>query len=194
VDELDARVAERTEQLQSALDRLKILAVTDALTGCHNRLAFTQRYPDAVSHAQRYGRSLSLVFCDVDRFKAINDEHGHPVGDEVLAAVGHCLRDALRASSDWVVRYGGEEFLLVLPETPLDQAIEVAERVRQHIEEQLKIALADGRRLYVTASLGVAEYRSGEGAEQLLTRADAQLYAAKQAGRNQVQPPLGVMA
>lgn len=192
VGELDARVAERTKQLQIALDKLKVLAITDPLTGCHNRLAFSQRFPEALAHAQRYGRPLSLVFCDVDRFKSINDNHGHPVGDQVLTAMGHCLRDALRASSDWVARYGGEEFVLVLPETPLSQAQDVAERLRQQIEQTVAVALPDGRTLRVTASLGVAEYRPGERGEDLLTRADEQLYAAKQAGRNQVQPPLAV--
>lgn len=194
VRELDARVAERTEQLQIALDKLKVLAITDPLTACHNRLAFSQKYPEALAHAERYGRPLSLVFCDVDRFKSINDNHGHPVGDQVLAAMGHCLRDALRASSDWVARYGGEEFVLVLPETPLSQAQDVAERLRQQIEQTLAVALPGGQALRVTASLGVAEYRPGERGEDLLTRADEQLYAAKQAGRNQVQPPLAVTA
>lgn len=194
VDELDARVEERTEQLQMALDKLKVLAITDVLTGCHNRLAFSEKYPEALAHAERYGRPLSLVFCDVDRFKGINDGHGHPIGDQVLSAMGQCLRDALRASSDWVARYGGEEFVLVLPETTLPQAQEVAERLRQQIEETLAVALPDGQALRVTASLGVAEYRSGERAEDLLTRADTQLYAAKQAGRNQVQPPVAVTA
>ncbi|WP_457417959.1 diguanylate cyclase [Roseateles sp. P5_E7] len=194
VRELDARVAERTEQLQTALDTLKTLSITDPLTGCHNRLAFSQKYPEALTHAERYGRPLSLVFCDVDRFKAINDNHGHPVGDKVLNALGRCLRDALRASSDWVARYGGEEFVMVLPETPLSQAQDVAERLRQQIEETLRVELSNGQLLRVTASLGVAEYRSGERGEDLLSRADEQLYVAKQAGRNQVQPPLAVTA
>ncbi len=194
VRELDARVADRTEQLQTALDKLKVLAITDPLTGCHNRLAFSQKYPEALAHAERYGRPLSLVFCDVDRFKSINDNHGHPVGDQVLAAMGHCLRDALRASSDWVARYGGEEFVLVLPETSLSQAQDVAERLRRQIEQTLLVTLPNGGALRVTASLGVAEYRPGERGEDLLTRADEQLYLAKQAGRNQVQPPLAVLA
>jgi len=194
VRELDARVAERTEQLQTALDTLKTLAITDPLTGCNNRLAFTQKYPEAITHAERYARPLSLVFCDVDRFKAINDNHGHPVGDKVLTAMGQCLRDALRASSDWVARYGGEEFVLVLPETPLAQAQDVAERLRQQIEQTLRVELSNGQLLRVTASLGVAEYRSGERGEDLLSRADEQLYVAKQAGRNRVQPPLAVAA
>jgi two-component system, cell cycle response regulator len=194
VRELDARVAERTEQLQVALDKLKVLAITDSLTGCHNRLAFDQKFPEAVAHAERYGRPLSLVFCDADRFKSINDNHGHPVGDQVLAAIGQYLRDALRASSDWVARYGGEEFLLVLPETPLSQAQDVAERLRLQIEQALVVALPDGKQLRVTASLGVAEYRGGERGEDLLRRADEQLYAAKQGGRNQVWPPLAVTA
>lgn len=194
VRELDARVAERTEQLQTALDTLKTLAVTDPLTGCHNRLAFSQKYPEAVAHAERYERPLSVVFCDVDRFKAVNDGHGHPAGDRVIAAVGQWLRGALRGSSDWVARYGGEEFVLVLPETPLAQALEVAERLRLQIAQSEGVALDGGQRLHITVSLGVAQWRPGESGEALLQRADEQLYAAKQAGRNQVQPPVQVMA
>ncbi|MBI3346328.1 MAG: diguanylate cyclase [Burkholderiales bacterium] len=162
VRELDARVAERTEQLQTALDTLKTLAVTDPLTGCHNRLAFTQKYPDALTHAERYARPLSIVFCDVDRFKAINDNHGHPAGDRVLAAMGQWLRTTLRGSSDWVARYGGEEFVLVLPETPLAQALEVAERLRVLVEQSEGVATEGGRQLHVTVSLGVAQWQAGE--------------------------------
>jgi two-component system, cell cycle response regulator len=194
VGELDARVAQRTEALQTALDALQTLSITDPLTGCDNRLAFTQKLPEALAHAERYGRPLSVVFCDVDRFKSINDNHGHPVGDRVLAAMGQCLRDSLRASSDWVARYGGEEFVLVLPETPLAQALDAAERLRQRIAQELRVELPGGQVLRVTASLGVAEHRAGESGESLLARADEQLYAAKQGGRNQVQPPVTLAA
>lgn len=194
VHELDARVAERTEQLQTALDTLKTLAVTDPLTGCPNRLAFTQKYPEAIRHAERYARPLSVVFCDVDRFKAVNDNHGHPAGDRVLSAMGRWLRSTLRESSDWVARYGGEEFVLVLPETPLPQALEVAERLRAQVEHSEGVEIEGGHQLHITISLGVAEWRVGESGESLLQRADEQLYAAKQAGRNRVSPALQVLA
>lgn len=193
VDELDDRVAERTGQLQRALDQLKVLAVTDPLTGCHNRLAFSQKFPEAVAHAQRYDRPLAVVFFDIDRFKAINDTHGHAVGDRVLAAAGRLLRETLRSSSDWVARYGGEEFVLVLPEAALEQAVDAAERLRQTVAQQLRVPLEGGAALQITASFGVAQWQPGETGEQLLERADAQLYAAKHAGRNRVMPPLAAL-
>ncbi|MDR7335655.1 diguanylate cyclase [Roseateles asaccharophilus] len=194
VDELDARVAERTEQLQRALEQLKILAVTDPLTGCHNRLAFSQKFPEAVAHAQRYERPLAVVFFDVDRFKVINDTHGHPIGDRVLADAGQLLRETLRSSSDWVARYGGEEFVLVLPEASLQQAVDAAERLRQMVEQDIRVPLDGGGSLQITASFGVAQWQRGETGEQLLERADAQLYAAKHAGRNRVMPAVAVIA
>ncbi len=189
VHTLDALVAQRTEALQSAHDTLKALAVTDALTGCHNRLSFTQRLPELLQHSQRYSRPLSVVFCDVDHFKSVNDRHGHGVGDRVLRAVGACLRDRLRGSSDWVARYGGEEFVVVLPETPLAEAQEAAERLRQAIAEDVRIDLPEQPAgLTVTASFGVAEWRPAEAWESLLDRADQCLYAAKRGGRNRVEP------
>lgn len=194
VDELDARVAERTEQLQRALEQLKILAVTDPLTGCHSRLAFSQKFPEAVAHAQRYERPLAVVFFDVDRFKVINDTHGHPVGDRVLAVAGQLLRETLRSSSDWVARYGGEEFVLVLPEASLQQAVDAAERLRQMVEQDIHVPLDGGGSLQITASFGAAQWQHGETGEQLLGRADAHLYAAKHAGRNRVMPAVAVTA
>lgn len=188
---LDAQVQERTAQLQAAMQQLSTLATTDALTGCHNRLSFTQRFPEELARAQRYGRPLSAIFCDVDHFKAVNDQYGHAVGDQVLAAVGRCLRDSSRSSGDWVVRYGGEEFVLVLPETPLVDALEAAERMRRCIEQQVRVPIAGGQTLQVTVSFGVAEHQAGanaESGEALLKRADAWLYTAKAQGRNQVQP------
>lgn len=194
VQQLDARVAERTVALEQALRELRELSSTDPLTGCRNRMAFNEAYAAALASAARYDRPLTVVICDVDRFKSINDRWGHLVGDRVLAAVGAILRQALRAGPDWVARYGGEEFVLVLPETPLSAALEAAERVRKLLAEEVCVPLDDGARLGVTASFGLAQWRPGETGEQLLARADAELYAAKHAGRDCVMPALALPA
>lgn len=186
---LDVKVAERTEALQQAHDLLKALASTDVLTGCSNRFSFSERFPLSVEHCRRYGRPLSVVFVDVDHFKAVNDRFGHAVGDKVLAAVGACLREGLRQSSDWVARYGGEEFVIVLAETPLAEAHEAAERMRRLIADELQVPLAGGAPLRVTASFGVAQLHEDDSVESLLARADGGLYAAKREGRNRVAVP-----
>jgi two-component system cell cycle response regulator len=186
---LDVKVAERTEALQQAHDLLKTLASTDVLTGCSNRFSFSERFPQSVEHCRRYGRPLSVVFVDVDHFKAVNDRFGHAVGDKVLAAVGAGLREGLRQNSDWVARYGGEEFVIVLAETPLAEAHEAAERMRRLIADEVQVPLAGDAPLRVTASFGVAQLREDDSVESLLARADEGLYAAKREGRNRVAVP-----
>ena len=151
-------------------------------------MLFNERFPAELARAQRYDRPLSIVFCDLDEFKSINDNHGHLVGDRVLTAFGTCLRNELRVEIDWVTRYGGEEFLVVLPETPLAGALEIAERLREAVAERVGVALDDGGLLRITASFGVAQQQAEENLEALLQRADQWLYAAKNGGRNQVQP------
>jgi diguanylate cyclase (GGDEF)-like protein len=186
---LDSKVLERTSQLEEALASLKALSSVDPLTGCFNRLTFNERLPTEMGRTKRYGRALSVIFCDADKFKFINDSYGHLVGDRVLALLGKCLRQELRAEVDWVARYGGEEFVLVLPETPLAAALEIAERLRQRVEQDVTLRLADGRQLHVTASFGVAQQQEQETMESLLHRADEWLYVAKNEGRNLVLPP-----
>jgi diguanylate cyclase (GGDEF)-like protein len=186
---LDSKVLERTSQLEEALASLKALSSVDPLTGCFNRLTFNERLPSEMGRTKRYGRALSVIFCDADKFKFINDSYGHLVGDRVLALLGKCLRQELRAEVDWVARYGGEEFVLVLPETPLAAALEIAERLRQRVEQDVTLRLADGRQLHVTASFGVAQQQEQETMESLLHRADEWLYVAKNEGRNLVLPP-----
>lgn len=189
ISNLDARVLERTSQLEAALSSLKTLSSIDPLSGCFNRLVFNERLPREMGRAQRYGRPLSVIFCDVDLFKSVNDNYGHLVGDRVLSTLGTCLRQELRAEIDWMARYGGEEFVVVLPETPLAAALETAERLRQRVAQEVKVSLVDGLELHLTASFGVAQQQDQETMESLLHRADEWLYAAKNGGRNQVQPP-----
>ena len=141
-----------------------------------------------MGRAKRYERPLSVIFCDLDKFKSINDNHGHLVGDRVLSTLGGCLRQELRGEIDWIARYGGEEFVVILPETPLAAALEIAERLRLRVEQDVTLPLADGLQLRVTASFGVAQQQDQESMESLLNRADEWLYVAKKAGRNLVLP------
>ena len=184
----DALVNERTLQLEQAMQTLKKLSITDGLTACYNRLLFNERMPAEIQRANRYERALSLVFCDIDYFKSVNDRYGHSVGDQVLIAFAECLNKELRAEIDWVVRYGGEEFIVVLPETNLSEAVDAAERMRDSVERQLELQLPDGNRLRITASFGVAQKEDNDTVESLVHRADDRLYFAKANGRNQVQP------
>ena len=190
ITSLDAQVLNRTRQLEQALSSLKIQSALDVLTGCFNRMLFNERFPAEMIRAQRYGRPLSVIFCDLDHFKTVNDTHGHLTGDRILSAMGACLRRELRTDIDWVTRYGGEEFVVVMPETPLAAACDIAERLRRDVMELVTVPLGDAPPLHVTASFGVAQQRSGESMEALVQRADEWLYAAKAGGRNQVQPAL----
>lgn len=185
IDSLDHQVEERTQQLEGALAEIRALLTHDALTGCYNRAFLSERLPQETARAQRSGQPLALVFCDIDHFKQINDEYGHLIGDEVLREAAARLRSQLRGDIDWVVRFGGEEFVVVLPDTGSDNARQVAERLRDAVATTLQ--LADGRRLQITASLGVAIWQPGECMDDWLKRADALLYRAKMHGRNRVE-------
>lgn len=183
---LDEQVARRTQQLNDALDTLKKMSTADALTGCFNRQHLNEAFPAEVQRAERYQHDLSVIFCDADHFKGINDTHGHLVGDAVLKALGGYLQESVRPDIDWVVRFGGEEFLIILPETSASDAVTVAERLRRQIEESLRLPLDGGGHLAFTVSMGVAQRLPGEKGDALIARADGALYAAKEAGRNKV--------
>jgi two-component system cell cycle response regulator len=183
---LDAMVAQRTQELQKALTSIKHFSQLDALTQCLNRGAFDAHLEQEVERAQRYARPFSLVFADIDYFKRINDTYGHVVGDQVLRTIAACLREGIRTDVDWIARYGGEEFVIVMPETDLAGAVVSTERLRLGIAQ--RPMTQEDPTLRVTASFGVAQYVPGEAVQTLIERADAQLYCAKQAGRNRTFP------
>ena len=169
-------------RLRTAVGELDRLARTDPLTSIYNRRQIAELLDAAIATAARHRQPLSVLMVDVDHFKDVNDSHGHNVGDGVLCAIADGLRDAIR-SGDFVGRWGGEEFFIILPHTEADGAALVAERVRRGVAETPVVV--DGDLLAMTVSVGVAEF-AGEHVDALVDRADAALYAAKAAGRNVV--------
>lgn len=160
-------------------------ARTDPLTGLNNRRAFQEQVKRLWQQCHRQKQPMAVVIVDLDNFKQINDTHGHQIGDQVLEATARQLQDALR-NGDVLARWGGEEFILFMPDTTVEAAVHVAERIRQRIESICQ-DFADNQPMALSASLGVADSRSGSGSlEKLIQEADKCLYSAKQMGRNQV--------
>ena len=185
------RILELERSLKAAVDEIHLLSITDPLTGIYNRGYINERLPQEIRRAHRYGRDLSLLLCDIDHFKKVNDTYGHLVGDAVLKSFGQCLLDSIRKQVDWTGRYGGEEFLVVLPETHLDGAIVLADRIRCAVEATA-IQTA-GQTVRITASFGVSCFSSKTceavvSPEALLQEADERLYQAKSQGRNRIEP------
>jgi two-component system cell cycle response regulator len=186
--ELLARVsaALRVKRLQDELRRrnaeLDVVSRTDVLTGLHNRRHLEESLRQLTSQARRYGQPFSIVMFDIDRFKGINDEYGHGPGDDVLRTIARRLQGSVR-ESDVIGRWGGEEFLALLPMTDLDGARTFAERIRAMID-WAEVVIDGVGTVHVTTSAGCA---AGTDMGELLLRADEALYAAKKAGRNAVR-------
>ena len=182
--ELEREVAER----QAAQARLVELATTDGLTGLKNRRYFMETASQEFERARRYQTPLSLLMLDADHFKSVNDRYGHHIGDEVLKALARNGRRQLR-EVDLFARLGGEEFAMLLPQTDLNAARTVAERVRQNIAAQP--VAAEENTVYFTISIGLAQLEaSTTSLDDLLRQADDALYQAKENGRNRVEPAL----
>lgn len=182
---LQEALAEREKELSEMNDKLLHMSLTDGLTGIDNRRALEQRLHDMFEHSYRLHEPISCVMCDIDHFKKVNDTYGHQVGDEVLKQFAAILKKEAR-EIDRVGRYGGEEFLLLLPGTVLDSAVTFAERLRQRVEEHT--FSYEGGALQRTMSCGVAAWPHPRvaDAEAMLRAADDALYVAKEVGRNRV--------
>lgn len=164
--------------------RLELLAATDPLTGLYNRRVFMERLDGELTRFRRYDRAATAILLDVDRFKAVNDTHGHEFGDQVLIGLARLLKDGVRDGVDLPARLGGEEFAVLLPDTTGDDGAVLAERLRAGFAA-LGFATPSGAEFY-SASFGVAELGPGDDVTSLLRRADEALYRAKGHGRNQV--------
>jgi diguanylate cyclase len=172
------------ESAQYAIEEQRKKAMYDSLTGMPNREAYQQRLEQEAQRIKRYGGKLSLMVCDVDLFKRINDAYGHLAGDKVLRIIAKSLQRNLR-STDFIARFGGEEFVALMPETSTNEAKIVAEKMRRRIEESPFNFKKEP--VQVTVSFGISEFAEGESAAEVFSRADKALYEAKNNGRNQVQ-------
>lgn len=183
--ELEAQVAERTRQLTEANEQLKHLSLTDDVTGLYNQRFLYQRVDEEFRRAARYDEALSVIMIDVDHFKEVNDHHDHLFGSRVLREIGQILLQGVRGV-DFVIRYGGDEFIILLPHTNLADAVAVGERLRSRIE---KVDFGDSSgTCHLTISLGVGSRLESDidSARSLLRAADMALYLAKSNGRNRL--------
>jgi diguanylate cyclase (GGDEF)-like protein len=186
IQSLQASLEQREKELSVANAQLLVMSSTDALTGVANRRSLEERLHDMWEHSQRLHEPLSLVMCDIDHFKHVNDDYGHQAGDAVLQQFAKLLQDEAR-EIDKVGRYGGEEFVLLLPGTVLDAAVTFAERIRERVEKYA-FTFEDGQSLHRTMSCGVASWPHPRVGDQdaLIKAADDALYVAKETGRNRV--------
>lgn len=184
------RILKLEQSLIKANEEIRLLSITDPLTGCYNRGYLNERFPQEMNRAKRYNHPLSVVLADIDHFKKVNDTRGHQAGDEVLKAFAHTISGQIRKKVDWVVRYGGEEFLIILPETGCEGAHAMAERLRSAVSD-MSIDM-DTSAINVTASFGGAsthfinKNKKAITMDEIINFADEQLYRSKNEGRNRV--------
>ena len=186
LDQMRGKLVEVSRELAAANQRLELLAHQDGLTGIANRRAFDSLIERYFAQAARQRTPLSVALCDVDHFKAYNDRYGHLAGDECLRRVGAAVGQSCRRGSDLAARYGGEEFALLLPDTPQEGALQVVEAARRAVAALAIPHEASGTAPVVTLSAGIATHAAerDKTAFDLIERADAALYRAKELGRN----------
>lgn len=187
-DEIERKLSDaraQVDSLRDALEETRELSARDALTKAYSRRHFDESLAELVRKAQKYDKALSLIIADIDHFKAINDRFGHPVGDDVLRKFSELLIANTKGHDD-VARYGGEEFAILLPETAIEAAANLAEQIRRKLERKEWLVKGGASTGAVTASFGVAELEGDENGDDLVRRADAKLYQSKSAGRNKV--------
>lgn len=184
------RILTLEKKLRTANEEIRILSITDPLTGCYNRAYLSEHLQKEVNRTKRYKHSLALILCDIDFFKKVNDTYGHQAGDEILKGFVSCINESIRKNIDWVARYGGEEFIVVLPETNLENARIVAEKLRKVIAKM--VIEKEEKEIKITVSSGVTSLEPETPDEKclpelMINKADERLYVAKEEGRNRVK-------
>lgn len=183
--DLERRLEAQIQELQEARAKIEAMAETDELTGLPNRRCLIRRLDDEIKRAERYGQPLSILILDIDHFKSVNDSHGHQAGDAVLVEAANLLSSMSR-ETDFIGRYGGEEFLAVLGQTGLEGSRLMAERIREAMADHT-FNLGNGKTISKTFSVGAATWHHGEDTDdRIIARADAALYEAKEGGRNRI--------
>lgn len=178
------RLIKKTSEIQQ---RLEYLAITDSLTGIFNRRHILSRFNEEFERAKRLKKDLGCIMIDIDRFKSINDEFGHLVGDEVLREVSVRIRNSIRIY-DILGRYGGEEFLIILPDTDFDDTKSLAERIRENVKADMFLATDMPLHIHITISLGIARMTNTDNSiDDLIKKADDGLYKAKNSGRDRIE-------
>ena len=185
------RVLKLEESLKKSNQEIQYLAITDPLTKCYNREYLNQALQSEIKKAMRYQYPLSLIMCDIDHFKNINDTHGHQCGDTVLTDFTKFLSSMIRDNVDWIARYGGEEFLIVLPHTDGKDAYTAAQRIQKELS-QLSFKLNDDSEIKISSSFGISFYNVSKhykdpDMDSMLKEADDLLYIAKHDGRNTIR-------
>jgi len=178
------RRREAMAALRASEQRFKEMSITDELTGLYNSRHFFNQLKAEVERTDRYGHPLTLLMLDLDNFKQYNDAFGHLSGDRVLAETGNIIKKSIR-STDSAYRYGGEEFVVILPESGGQESLYIAERIRRSFESE-EVFAHKRDDLRVTASIGVAQYIAGEELSAFIKRVDQNMYAAKNAGKNRI--------
>jgi diguanylate cyclase (GGDEF)-like protein len=183
ITRLQKGLAKQSKSLGEALERVHELSIRDELTGLYNRRRIMEILRDEVNLAKSGDYNFVVCYLDLDNFKSVNDTYGHAVGDEVISRFAKVAMKSIRAV-DFAGRIGGEEFIVVLTNTQMDECLQVAERIRQSMQDEHFAEMPD--RGSVTVSIGVAQFREDEDLEDLLSRADENLYTSKETGRNKI--------
>ncbi len=187
LEEMGKRMNEiknEADEIRKKSEEMEVQAYHDTLTGLHNRKAYDEKMEEILAHVQRYNIPASLMICDIDFFKKINDNHGHKVGDLALKKLADLLKERLR-KNDFIARYGGEEFVIILPHTDLKGAVLAGEGLRAYIDQS--VFSYKNQKIPLTISAGISFFKKKDNISTVFERADSALYLAKKTGRNRVK-------